>query len=69
VYKSRIGGSLSPIYGMPILSADEAKNIIICNYDTRPGYAGVDNPLYNSSKSILLPGDAAKTIKDLIGKL
>jgi len=59
----------TPIYGMPILSADEAKNIIVCNFDTKPGYAGVDNPLYKSSKVTLLLGDAAKTLKDLIGKL
>ena len=35
----------TPIYGMPILRVDQAKHVIICNYDTKPGYAGVDNPL------------------------
>ncbi|MCL2424938.1 MAG: NAD(P)(+) transhydrogenase (Re/Si-specific) subunit beta [Oscillospiraceae bacterium] len=59
----------TPIYGMPILSADEAKHVIICNYDTKPGYAGVDNPLYTSDAVTLLLGDAAKTLKDLIGRL
>ena len=44
----------TPIYGMPILSADEAKNIIVCNYDNKPGYAGVDNPLYTSDNVTLL---------------
>jgi NAD(P) transhydrogenase subunit beta len=59
----------TPIYGMPILSADEAKHVIVCNYDTKPGYAGVDNPLYKSRNATLLLGDAAKTLKDLIGRL
>jgi len=59
----------TPIYGMPILSADEAKHVIICNYDTKPGYAGVDNPLYESRNVTLLLGDAAKTVKDLIGRI
>ena len=59
----------TPIYGMPILSADEAKHIIVCNYDMKPGYAGVDNPLYKGKNVTLLLGDAAKTVKDLIGRL
>jgi len=59
----------TPIYGMPILSADEARHVIVFNYDTKPGYAGVDNPLYKSKKATLLLGDAAKTVKDLIGRL
>jgi len=59
----------TPIYGMPILSADEAKHVIVCNYDTKPGYAGVDNPLYESKNATLLLGDAAKTVKDLIVRL
>jgi len=58
----------TPIYGMPILSADESKHIVVCNYDTKPGYAGVDNPLYTSSNATFLLGDAAKTLKDLINR-
>ena len=56
----------TPIYGMPVLNVDQAKHIVICNYDTQPGYAGVDNPLYNSDKSTLLLGDAKKTLIQLI---
>jgi NAD(P) transhydrogenase subunit beta len=54
------------IYGMPILEVEEAKHIIICNFDTKPGYAGVDNPLYENPKSILLLGDAQTTLRDLL---
>ena len=32
----------TPIYGMPILNVHQAKHAIIFNYDTKPGYAGVD---------------------------
>ena len=60
----------TPIYGMPILRAEEAKHVIICNYDTKPGYAGVDNPLYFGRENVtLLLGDAAVTIKKLISDL
>jgi len=54
----------TPIYGMPILNVHEAKHVLIFNYDTKPGYAGVDNPLYKSDNVTLLLGDAAVTIKE-----
>ncbi|MEL7568757.1 MAG: NAD(P)(+) transhydrogenase (Re/Si-specific) subunit beta, partial [Dehalobacterium sp.] len=59
----------TPIYGMPILNAFEAKNVIICNYDTKPGYAGVDNPLYQMPNSLLLLGDAKKSLGNLVSQL
>ena len=56
----------TPIYGMPVLNVDEAKQVIICNYDTKPGYAGVDNPLYNSNKARMLLGDAKESLNKLL---
>ncbi len=56
----------TPIYGMPVLSVADAANIIICNFDTKPGYAGVENPLYTSDKAELLLGDAKESIMKLI---
>ncbi len=59
----------TPISGMPILMAHDAKRIIICNFDSKPGYSGVENTLYENSKTIMLLGDAASTAKDLIEAL
>ena len=60
----------TPIYGMPILNVDEAKHIIICNYDLKPGYAGVDNPLYEKESGVtLLLGDAKDTLQTLLQEL
>ncbi|KUO70261.1 MAG: hypothetical protein APF81_09170 [Desulfosporosinus sp. BRH_c37] len=56
----------TPIYGMPILNAYQAKNIIICNFDLKPGYAGVDNPLYSLKNVLMLLGDAKSTVADLL---
>jgi len=56
----------TPTYGMPILRADQAKHVIVCNYDDMPGYAGVENILYNRDSVILLQGDAANTLDQLI---
>ncbi len=60
----------TPIYGMPILNVSEAGHVIVCNLDTSPGYAGVDNPLYRESKAItLLLGNAAETVAGLLKRL
>ncbi len=59
----------SPISGMPILNAQEARQVIICNLDTRPGYSGVDNPLYQQPGVILLLGNAKESIAKLIERL
>jgi NAD(P) transhydrogenase subunit beta len=60
----------TPIYGMPVLEVDKARHIIICNYDLKPGYAGVENPLYRRKEGVtLLLGDARDTIEKLISKI
>ncbi len=52
----------TPISGMPILRAHEARHVIVCNLDERPGYSGVPNPLYRYAKAVMLLGDAKATI-------
>ena len=60
----------TPLSGMPILNVDQAKHIIICNYDLKPGYAGVDNPIYTKESGVsLLLGDAAQTLQQLLADL
>ena len=60
----------TPIYGMPVLDVGSARHIIICNYDLKPGYAGVENPLYTRTQGVtLLLGDASQTLAKLIGDL
>ncbi len=60
----------TPIYGMPVLNVDQAKHVIICNYDLNPGYAGVPNPLYdNTEKVTMMLGDAKESLQKLISEL
>jgi len=56
----------TPISGMPILMAHEAKRVLVCNLDEKPGYSGIDNPLYKQDKVIMLLGDAKDTLDKLI---
>lgn len=55
----------SPIYGMPVLNVYEAKNVIVFKRSMKPGYAGIENPLFFRPNSSMLFGDA----KDMIDKL
>jgi len=59
----------TPIYGMPILQADEAPWAIVCNFDRQPGYAGVPNTLYDEPHTIMLLGDAKETVQSLADAL
>ncbi len=57
----------TPIYGMPILNVGDAKRIFICNFDLKPGYAGVPNPLYDMPEKVtMMLGDAKESLAELI---
>jgi NAD(P) transhydrogenase subunit beta len=56
----------TPIYGMPILHVHEAKHVIVCNLDEKPGYSGVQNPLYEKEHVILAFGNAEETIGHIV---
>jgi NAD(P) transhydrogenase subunit beta len=56
----------SPIYGMPIINADEAQNIIFLKRSMRPGFAGIDNDLLYDPKTTMLFGDAKDTLQKLV---
>ena len=56
----------SPIYGMPILNADQAHNIVFLKRSMRPGFAGIDNDLLYDPKTIMLFGDAKDSLTKLV---
>jgi NAD(P) transhydrogenase subunit beta len=56
----------SPIYGMPILNADQAKNIIFMKRSMRPGFAGIDNDLMYDPKTLMFFGDAKDSLTKLV---
>lgn len=59
----------SPIYGMPIIKANTAKNIIIMKRSMAKGYAGIENELFYDRKARMLFGDAKASLEKLIAEL
>lgn len=56
----------APIYGMPILNADEARQVVFMKRSMRPGFAGIENELLFDQKTTLLFGDAKDTMAKLL---
>ncbi|HEV2642903.1 MAG TPA: NAD(P)(+) transhydrogenase (Re/Si-specific) subunit beta [Candidatus Elarobacter sp.] len=56
----------SPIYGMPILNVDKANNVVVLKRSMASGFAGIDNPLYDDPKTVMLFGDAKKSIDGVV---
>jgi len=59
----------SPIYGMPILDVELAKNVIVNKRSMKPGYAGIENDLFFRPKTSMLFGDAKKVLQDLVSEI
>lgn len=59
----------SPIYGMPIVRAREAKNIIVMKRGMGKGYAAIENMLFFNDKTRMLFGDAKSTLQALVSEV
>jgi len=56
----------APIYGMPILNADKAKNVIVIKRGKGAGFSGIENALFYLDNTRMLYGDAQKAAAELI---
>jgi NAD(P) transhydrogenase subunit beta len=59
----------SPIYGMPVIKAWKAEQVIIMKRSMSAGYAGVENPLFYKPNAQMLYGDAKESVDKILGFL
>jgi len=59
----------SPIYGMPILRADQAKTVVVLKRSMRPGFAGIENELFYHDNTLMLFGDARDSVTKLVAEV
>jgi len=56
----------SPIYGMPVLAVDKARTAICFKRSFDPGFAGIENELFTKSSTMMVLGDARKSVSSLV---
>jgi len=59
----------SPIYGMPILDADKAKNVIVVKRGRGKGFSGIENALFFLDNTRMLYGDGQEVAGKLIAEI
>jgi NAD(P) transhydrogenase subunit beta len=59
----------SPIYGMPVFNVEQARSVIVLKRSMNTGFSGVENELFFLSNTMMVLGDAKKTILALAGAL
>lgn len=59
----------SPIYGMPIIEAHQARTVFVIKRSLGSGYAGIKNVLFERDNTMMIFGDAKKTLQELVTEL
>ncbi len=59
----------SPIYGMPVLDVEDAKNVLVIKRGKGTGFAGIENELFYRDQTRMLYGDAQSVVSELIQQI
>ena len=58
----------SPIYGMPIINAFEARTVFVLKRGKGAGFSGIENPLFTNDNTVMIYGDAKQTVSALVSE-
>ena len=58
----------SPIYGMPIINAEQSKQVFVLKRSMNPGFAGIENPLFYNENTSMIFGDAKESLQHMIAE-
>jgi NAD(P) transhydrogenase subunit beta len=56
----------SPIYGMPVFNVEQARAVIVLKRSHNPGFSGLENELFSQPNTMMVLGDAKKTIREMV---
>jgi NAD(P) transhydrogenase subunit beta len=59
----------SPIYGMPVFNVEQSRSVIVLKRSMNPGFSGVENELFFQPNTMMVLGDAKKTLLAMISEL
>ena len=65
VNPSAIEDKSSPLYGMPIINAFEARTVFVLKRGKGTGFSGIENPLFTNDNTVMIYGDAKQTVTAL----
>ena len=68
VNPSAINDESSPLYGMPIINAFEARTVFVLKRGKGTGFSGVENPLFTNDNTVMIYGDAKNTVAQLVSE-
>ena len=63
-----INDESSPLYGMPIVNAHEARTVFVLKRGKGTGFSGVENPLFTNDNTVMIYGDAKATVSSLVSE-
>ncbi len=63
-----INDESSPLYGMPIVNAHEARTVFVLKRGKGTGFSGVENPLFTNDNTVMIYGDAKATVSALVSE-
>ncbi len=68
VNPSALDDETSPLYGMPIINAFEAKTVFVLKRGKGAGFSGIENPLFTNDNTVMIYGDAKNTVSNLVSE-